>query len=414
MIRPTRTASGIAALALALTVVALPLTNPAAALAAGSLAVFLLWRGWRFERDLAAIVTSLAADRELDRTILRQGTAVTVRVRVDLAVPPGMTVRVRDLPPAVAVGDAPLSLPGETVTYVIRLMAPGETAFAGVALEVRDAFFSRTLVCRRHDAPHLRIFPAGANGNGRGTGATGGETEVNRQAAFAGQSVRGFRPYQTGDDPGQIDWKVTARRDAYYVRQLTGLEGGAPLIAVDLPARAGDPETNSRFSMAVCGAVEGAINARDGCSLLVVAGGEVVRFLPRTMDIREAVAALGGLAPLEPRTPLYRAPGPAVLAGRARVNGRGSGPEEKTYLTRFASVIAAFAKQSPVHFSAAVRAALGRADASEVRIYSLLAPGDRSHLVQLAREAKVRGMRVVLRAPAGAGTIPGIDTVEVL
>ncbi|MDD4252872.1 MAG: DUF58 domain-containing protein, partial [Methanoculleus horonobensis] len=122
MIRPTRTASGIAALALALTVVTLPLANPAAALAAGSLAVFLLWRGWRFERDLAAIVTSLAADRELDRTILRQGTAVTVRVRVDCTVPAGMAIRARDLPPAVAVGDAPLSLPGETVTYVIRLM----------------------------------------------------------------------------------------------------------------------------------------------------------------------------------------------------------------------------------------------------------------------------------------------------
>src|SRR5690606_16016735 len=121
----------------------------------------------------------------------------------------------------------------------------------------------------------------------------------------------------------RIDWKVTARHDAYYVREPAGLEGGSPLIAVDLPARAGDPETNARFSMAVSGAVEGAINARDGCSLLVVAGGEVVRFLPRTQDIREAFSALGGLAPLEPRAPLYRAPGPAVLAARARVAGRG-------------------------------------------------------------------------------------------
>jgi uncharacterized protein (DUF58 family) len=411
MIRPTRTASGIAALALALTVVTLPLANPAAALAAGSLAVFLLWRGWRFERDLAAIVTSLAADRELDRTILRQGTAVTVRVRVDCTVPAGMAIRARDLPPAVAVGDAPLSLPGETVTYVIRLMAPGETAFTGVALEVRDAFFSRTLVCRRHDAPHLRVFPAGANGNGRGTGATGGETEVNRQAAFAGQSVRGFRPYQTGDDPGQIDWKVTARRDAYYVRQLTGLEGGAPLIAVDLPARAGDPETNSRFSMAVYGAVEAAITSRDGCSLLVVAGGEIVRFLPRTQDIRDVLSALGGLAPLEPRVSLYRAPGPAVLAARARMPRNGGGAEE-VYRKRLGGILAAFTKESPAPFAAAVRRALDRADAREIRIYSLLSAGDASHLVQVVNEAKIRGMQVVLKAPAG--TIPGVDAVEVL
>ena len=414
MIRPTRTSGGIAALALALTVTALLIANPAAALAAGTLALFLLWRGWRFERDLAAAAASLAVTREVDRTILRQGTATAVRVKADLAVPAGLAVRVRDLPPAVAVGDAPLSPPGKTATYTIRLMAPGETAFAGVVLSASDAFFSRDLVCRRSNAPQIRVFPAGTAENGRGTGATGSDAEVDRRAALEGQGIRGFRPYQTGDDPGRIDWKVTARRDAYYVREQAGLEGGAPLIAVDLPARAGDPETNARFSMAVCGAVEGAINARDGCSLLVVAGGEVVRFLPRTMDIREAVAALGGLAPLEPRTPLYRAPGPAVLAGRARVNGRGSGPEEKTYLTRFASVIAAFAKQSPVHFSAAVRAALGRADASEVRVFSLLPPGDKSHLLQIVHEAKVRGMRIVLRAPAGAGTIPGIDAVEVL
>jgi len=411
MIRPTRTASGIAALALALTVVALPLANPAAALAAGSLAGFLLWRGWRFERDLAAAVTSLDVTRELDRTILRQGTAATVRVRVDCTVPPGMAIQAHDLPPAVAVGDAPSVLPGETATYTIRLMAPGETAFTGVALEAQDAFFSRKIVCRRHDAPRLRVFPAGTNGNGRGRGATSGEIEVNRQTAFAGQSVRGFRPYQTGDDPGQIDWKVTARRDAYYVRQLTGLEGGAPLIVVDLPARTGDPETNSRFSMAVYGAVEAAIASRDGCSLLVVAGGEIVRFLPRTQDIRDALAALGGLAPLEPRAPLYRAPGPAVLAARARVPRNGTGPE-KVYRERLGGILSAFAKESPVPFAAAVRRALDRADARELRLYSLLPAGDKSHLVQVVNEAKIRGMQVVLKAPAG--TIPGVDAVEVL
>jgi len=61
-----------------------------------------------------------------------------------------------------------------------------------------------------------------------------------------------------------------------------------------------------------------------------------------------------------------------------------------------------------------VRAALGRANAPEIRLYSLLPPGDKSHLIQLTREAKALGMRVVLRAPAGIGTLPGVDAVEVL
>ncbi|MDV4343126.1 DUF58 domain-containing protein [Methanoculleus sp. YWC-01] len=414
MIRPTRTSGGIAALALALTVTALLLANPAAALAAGSLALFLLWRGWQFERDLRAAVTSLNVTREVDRTILRQGTATAVRVKADIAVPPGMEVRVRDLPPAVAAGDAPLSSPGETVTYTVRLMAPGETAFAGVVLEASDAFFSRDIVCRRFDGPHIQVFPAGTAERGRGRGTGSGDAEVDRRAALTGQGTRGFRPYQTGDDLSQIDWKLTARRDAYYVREPAGLEGGSPLIAVDLPARTGDPETFARFSMTVCGAVEGAINARDGCSLLVVAGGEVVRFLPRTLDIREAIAALGGLAPLEPRAPLYRAPGPAVLAARARMNGRGAVPEESVFREKLGALLTRFAAESPTPFAAAVRAALGRAEAEEVRLFSLLPAGDKSHLIQLAREAKVRGMWVVLKAPAGAGAIPGVDAVEVL
>jgi len=415
MIRPTRTSSGIAALALTLAATALLITSPAAALAAGSLALFLLWRGWWFERDIAAAVTSLTVTRTVDRTILRQGTAATVRVRADCAVPPGMEVRVRDLPPAVAAGDAPPSPPGKTAVYTIRLMAPGETSFGGVVLEATDAFFAASLLCRRLNGPEIRVFPAGTAGDGRGTGAGSGDAEVERRAALAGQGILGFRPYQTGDDPGLIDWKVTARRDALYVRQPTGLEGGAPLIAVDLPPRAGDdPAAFARFSMAVSGAVEGAINSRDGCSLLVIAGPEIVRFLPRTMEIREALAALGGLAPIEPRTPLYRSPGPAVLAARARVPRRGAGEEETAYLARLSGVLSTFAAESPAPFAAAVRAAFSRAEAREVRIYSLLPPGDKSHLVQLAREAKVRGMRVVLRAPAGSPPLPGVDVVEAI
>ena len=414
MIRPTRTSGGIAALALALAVTALLLENPAAAFAAGSLALFLLWRGWRFESDLAAAATSLEVIRTVDRTILRQGTAATVRVQINLTVPPGMDIRVRDVPPAVAVGDAPPSPPGRAVTYTIRLMAPGETSFGGVAIEAADTFFTTNLVCRRSGAPQIRVFPAGTVGDGRGRGAGSGDTEVDRRMALSGQSILGFRPYQTGDDPNLIDWKITARRDTLYVRQMTGLEGGAPLIAVDLPGRAGDPAAFARFSMAVSGAVEGAISARDGCSLLIVAGPEIVRFLPRTTEIREALAALGGLAPLEPRAPLYRAPGPTVLAARARVPRQGRGEEETAYLARLCGALSAFASESPAPFAAAVRAAFSVAEAREIRVYSLLPPGDRSHLIQLAGEAKIRGMRVVLKAPAGTGTLPGVDTVEVI
>jgi uncharacterized protein (DUF58 family) len=412
MIRPTRTAGGVAALALALTVVALLIASPAAALAAGSLAIFLLWRGWRFERDLAAVTASLTVNRAVDRTILRQGAATTVRVTTTLTLLPGMEVRIRDVPPAVAAGEAPLCRPGETATYTIRLMAPGRTMFGGVILEANDAFFSRDLLVSRLNAPSLQVFPAGTTATGGGRGAGVGETEIDRKTTLDGQSVRGFRPYQSGDDPGSIDWKVSAKRGTLYIRQLTGLEGGTPLIVVDLPARDGDPATFARFSMAVSGAVEGAIRSRDGCSLLVVTSGEVVRFIPKTRDLREALQALGGLAPVEPRNPLYRAPGPAVLAARARLPA-GSGDREKTCLARLGGVLASFARESSSSFTAAIAAALARVEATEVRLYTL-ARGDGSHIVQVIHQAKALGMRVVASAPDGAPILPGVDAVEVI
>jgi len=412
MIRPTRMAGGVAALALALTVTALLIASPAAALAAGSLAIFLLWRGWRFERDLAAVAASLTVNRAVDRTILRQGAATTVRVTTTLTLLPGMEVRIRDVPPAVAAGEAPLCRPGETATYTLRLMAPGRTMFGGVILEANDAFFSRALLVSRLNAPSLQVFPAGTTATGGGRGAGVGETEIDRKTTLDGQSVRGFRPYQSGDDPGSIDWKVSAKRGTLHIRQLTGLEGGTPLIVVDLPARDGDPATFARFSMAVSGAVEGAIRSRDGCSLLVVTSGEVVRFIPKTRDLREALQALGGLAPVEPRNPLYRAPGPAVLAARARLPA-GSGDREKACLARLGGVLASFARESRSPFTAAIAAALTRVEATEVRLYTL-ARGDGSHIVQVIHQAKALGMRVVASAPDGAPILPGVDAVEVI
>ncbi len=411
MIRPTRTTGGIAALALALAALAIVIESAAAVLAAGSLGIFILWRAGRFARDFRDLAASLRVDRTVDRTILRQGATANVRVRVDLTPPPGMEARVRDVPPAVSIASAPLAEPGETATYTLQTVAPGRTAFGGIILSARDAFFSHDLHIRHFEEPGLRVFPAGsAEGDGIGMGI--GESEVDRRAALVGQGIRGFRLYQEGDDPGLIDWKISARHNILYVREMTGLEGGTPLIAVDLPARKGDPETFTRYLTAVSGAVGGAVTSRDGCSLLVIAGPEVVRFIPGTPDIREAFAALSGLAPIEPRAPLYRAPGPALLAARARVPGGGGGPE-RIYRTRLGQTLTTFARGSRSSFADAVVAALARTEATEVHIYTLAA-GDMSHLAQVIHLAKARGMRVVANVPPGTHILPGIDAVEAI
>lgn len=152
------------------------------------------------------VVTSPSVTHEVDRTILRRGATATVRVRAVLTIPPWVEVPVRDLPPGVAAGEGVICKPGMVATYTVRLMVPGETAFGGVVLSVRDTFFSHDIICRRLDTPHLRVFPTGILEAGRGVGIRGEETEVNRQAALAGQGVHGSRSYRAGDNPRQVDW----------------------------------------------------------------------------------------------------------------------------------------------------------------------------------------------------------------
>jgi uncharacterized protein (DUF58 family) len=410
MIRPTRTTEAVAALGLALAAIAFIVESPAAALAAGSFGVFILWRAGRFDRNFRALATSLTAKREVSRTIIRQGAAVTVRTRVDCTLPPGMEVRVRDVPPAVATGEAPLCGPGETGVYTIRIMAPGRTAFGGVILSASDPYYSHGLHIRHLNAPGLRVFPVGSAMATSGATDSGmRDLEVDRRSALEGSSVREFRPYQVGDDPGRIDWKMSAKHNVFYVRELIGLRGGTPLVVVDLPTwEETDSEVFARYSMVVTDAVEEAIESRAGCSLLVIAGGEILRFLPRTEDAGEAFTALSGLAPMEPRVPLYRAPGPAVLAARARKISRETACGERlgTLLTRFA-------RESRSPFAGAVKEALAWVEATEVHIYTL-ARGDRSHLAQFIHQAKTEGMRVVVFAPAGTPIPRGVDAVEVI
>ena len=322
--------------------------------------------------------------------------SVRLRAEVDLC-------REVDPPEPVLLGDAPV------LEGVVNPAGVKEREKIDAPVPESD------LLVRRFSAPSLRIFPVGtaeASGEKR---AGISNTEVDRRSALEGPSVRGFRRYQVGDGLGRIDWKVSARRGALYVREMTGLESGIPLLVVDLPMRQENgPEFSERYTMVVCDAVERAMESREGCSLLIITGGEILRFLPWTENLREVLSALGEVAPAEPRVSLYRAPGPAVLAARARLRG-GDGGREGTYLARLGGVLAAFAAESRSPFGAAVGKALDRVEATEVHLYTPLVRGDRSHLAQVTHQAKIRGMQVVLRAPAGwPVVIPGVDIMEVI
>jgi uncharacterized protein (DUF58 family) len=224
MIRPTRTTGGIAALALALTATALLLDNPAAALAAGSLCLFLFWRCLALRSGLRTAAASLASEREVRPGHPPPGSGQASRsVTVDLAIPHGMEVGCATS----AGGSPPARLPSASPAGPrLNHPAPGSRGrrSAGSSIAATRAYFSSDLLVRRFSAPSPEDLSRGDRERPAGRSGPGSQHHPRWTGVppLEGPSVRGFRRYQVRDGLGRIDWKVSARRGALYVREMTG------------------------------------------------------------------------------------------------------------------------------------------------------------------------------------------------
>ena len=413
--RPTAWASGAVAAAAVLWTGGLAFDAPGAAAASAGLAALVGARAALFLSRTARAAEGLGVERRVERSHVRQGEPVGVATRLDLPPVPGLRVSLADLPPASAA-----YVPGETravggwARYWVRMTLPGEAAFRGVRLEARDPFFSTVLelAADRYAGTPLTVLPSDAPDRPwPAEGTVTGERERERQSVLRGQGTRSYRPFRAGDDPALVDWKLSAKFGRYFVREPTGQAGGPPLVVVDLPPR--DASAADDVLSAAAGAVGAAVAEHGTCSLLAVAGGQVVAFLDREADLAALVRQLGALAGVAP-APLFRARDPSSLRQRLRTAERSAGAPDGRLAAALRASLAG-AGRSP--FEQDLDRVLAAAGESDVVLYSAGA-GDRSHLALLGAAVLRQGRR--LRAylpgpdPAAVADLAPYGAVEAL
>lgn len=412
--RPTRWTGSAAVAAAVLGIIGLFLDAPAAAGASVGLAALLSGGAVLFLYRTIRYADGLAVERAVGQGLVCQGSVVEVGVRVTSVAVPGLAVKIMDLPPRSAVHD-----PEETVLkdgegrYRIRLMAPGEVFFRGLRVEVADRFFRTTLFCTapRFAATMLTVYPVGSDRPDKGPGSGAGELELERKGMLRGQGIRAFRPFRSGDDPALMDWKLSAKYSRLFVREPNSQVGGPPLLIVDLPVAGA--EGGEELLIAAGEAIGREVRDYGYCTLLVVAGGEVVGFWYHEQDLPALVRNLRP-RPADSGVPLYRVYDPVVLRQRLRAAERGVSEPSR----RFAAVLrATLGSRSTSAFEEEVGRILAGTEHPEVVVYTA-ATDEISHLNLIAGAARRHGrtLRILLPRP-GPGLLARLSSyarVEVL
>jgi uncharacterized protein (DUF58 family) len=394
-VRPTALTAGCTTVAVVLGVLGMYLDSLAAAAGAVGLTALLGGQASLFLYRTTRFADYLQVEREVGKQSVSLGASVEVRVRVMIRAAPGLQVRLNDLPPQSAVYDPAEALirSGEG-RYQVRFMTPGDVSFRGLLLETADRFFSMTSVCTLSCCvgETVTVLPAESRIPGPATGDSTWVKELDRLGMPRGEGVRGFRPFRRGDDASMMDWKLTAKYGRPFVREPTVEVGTAPLVIVDLPVSA-DPGAVAILSTAG-EAIERVIREHGQCSLLVIAGGEVIDFRYHESDLVALLRLLSLQLP-DPVHPLYRVLDPLVLLGKLRTIER----ELSIPSRRLAAALRATVRgEVRSAFEEEVGHAMAMAEHREVVVYT--APsGEMSHLNLISAAARRQRRHLVIMLP---------------
>lgn len=419
----------------ALVILSLTLDEQVLLIFAYLLIAFLGIRAITFFLPVRHLARSVEMKRIVQRQILRQGGIIPVSIQILCRVPLGMSVTFRELiPPGtrIARGTQETTLPvalshGElSIHYDLQIFSRGDLVFGGLQMEVKDDYYADTIHLGRTPfrSPTLHSRPAVAFAS-EVSHSELGSLEVARIRAIQGQGVRSFRPFQTGDDPRAIDWKLSAKHGKTILREYMGQVGGSPLFLLDLPSEIGDdPSRWDRLVSALTAHIEKAIREFSRTDIVVLSGGRIIRTLSLRRDPRLWYRMLATLPPGEGYLPLYRHPFPLILASLHRAAEKSAAKEGITqpFASRLASITAGFrAVASPTLFEKQLVALFDGNQERELFIFSLF-QGDLSHLraaILLAREYRLPAhLRLTAHSaiPAQIHALSnlGVTTVEVL
>lgn len=403
--RPTAWTGCCAAVAVVLGVIGLYLDSLAAVAGTMGITAILSGQAVLFFARTSRYADGLRVEREIGRSPVVRGSAVSVVVRAKAPKVPGLEVRLSDLPPHSAVytpDDAVLH--DGACRYMVRFMAPGDAGFRGLLIEAADTFFSITIACSspRYAGEPITVHPSSGKVGSLGglsmavAGSDVRRKEFDRLGVYRGEDTSGFRPFRQGDDISMMDWKLTAKYGTPFIRQRTTQGGDAPLVIVDLPV-SGDAESISVLS-AASEAIERIVQEFGECSLLVISGGEVIDYYAHQND-PSAVLPLLTPQPADRSRPLFRVLDPVVLIGRIRSAERGTLATSR----RLAIILrTALRREERSQFEEEVDRALAMAERRQVVVYSS-ASGEVGHLNMIASAARRRRQRLVLRVPRSTG-----------
>jgi len=394
-VQTTPWTGGCAIVAIALGVIALYLDSLAVAAVAMGLAALLCGQAALFLYRTARYVDGLEVERTIGKGVRCVGMPMEVNLTATMPAVPGLQVRLTDLPPRSAVYD-----PGDTVLppsggrYRVRFITPGEVSFRGVLVETGDRFLSTTIVCASSGCmgERITVYPAANRISESSTGTDVGTVELDRAGFPRGEGISGFRPFRRGDDASMVDWKLTAKYGRPFVRETTTEIGSAPLVVIDLP----DSETPGGAAVisAAGEMIEREIREHGHCTLLVIAGGEVVDFRYHEHDLGVLLGLLSLRIP-EPVHPLYRVMDPLVLLERLQLIERGLLIPSQ----RLATVLRATLRRSTrTPFEQEIDHAMRKEEHREVVIYTA-SSDEVSHLNLIAAVARRRRRHLVIRLP---------------
>ena len=440
--QPTPTLTALAVLAVAMEIYAWIFDDTAALMAGGVLILFAFIRGLAFQRVLSSTAASVVCNRSTENLILRQGGSTTVETRISAWIPQGAGLELIDMiPPGGAVihGDNSVTIDGTGVlqnyslSYRIAYYATGEFRFGGIGLSLKDSFFSARLNLADAEFRKPSVYVEPLNQFSRRSGLEGaGEVEIEKITPLKGYGIRAFRLYRDGDDPRAIDWKLTAKHGKTYVREYAGLEGTPFLLVIDLPdpEHAPDPRAFDQMLGAVNDAIMQGLFFDHACSLLLISGPNLIKFVPLERSTIHARRLIDEARKIPRVQSYFRYLEPSSARGMVAKIDREcvelkDGTEGKLveeHLLRLNEVYKGFISgmHTPI-FDIQVGNVIRTRKNSGLYIFSLY-QGDISHLRSVVSQAKQAGCETVLQVPSALSDggrsgelsrIRGVDTMVI-
>ncbi|KQC08093.1 MAG: hypothetical protein APR55_03295 [Methanolinea sp. SDB] len=379
-----------------------------------SLAGLLFLRALVFSRRVSIVLHSITIDRSAQKTVIRRGSSVGVRTSVTCNVPPGTTVLIRDLLP----GSAELVSGRDSVSsnqqgrqsfdlqYLVALLSSGHIGFRGIEAEIRDQFFVSRFQFQNSlfQKPYIWVEPVGPFRKDK-TGSAMGEWEEERRSPLRGSGVIAFRDYFPGDDPRSIDWKMTAKHGKMFVREYAGLVGVPSLFVLDFSGNAGDlTDSWDSLSGSFLQAFRDAARERKKCSLVLVSGMNLIRYLPDETSLSRVRTAIASNRSYPQLVHAYRNldAGPARYLKKQVENeleGSAGDTGKSRYLHALLKIYESFVPEMhPSLFDLQVARMSSKENLGRIYIFSLF-QGDQSHIQALIYQSRMRGIRVSCEVP---------------